>query len=106
MAEEFSHLPVSTDGLACHLMLLHAVDDTAEGGHVSFFTDLLKQSNDRFSEAFDEKPLGSGAVQTVTGEVAALVDEYQAEHPNADYETALLSCARTLAQLGDSEYNT
>jgi hypothetical protein len=33
--------------------------------------------------------VGGGAVQTVTGEVAALVDDYQAEHPNADYETAL-----------------
>ena len=41
------------------------------------------------TEAFEEQPVGSGAVQTVTGEVAALVDSYQAEHPNADYETAL-----------------
>jgi hypothetical protein len=89
MAEGFSHLPVSTDGLAGHLMWLHSVDETEEGDHVSFFTDLLKQANERFSEAFEEQPVGGGAVQTVTGEVAALVDDYQAEHPNADYETAL-----------------
>ncbi len=87
--EQFSHLPPTPADLAGHVQWLFSMDTEDEQPHATFFSDLLQKADEKFAEAFRESGESGESGGDAMAMIATAVAEYQGEHPDVNYSTAL-----------------
>lgn len=89
---EFSHLPGTATDLAGHLLWLAGADTEDARPHFTFFTNLLRQADQWYEEAFSRRGFGGGnneADASVLSQVHTLATQYMAEHDGVEYQAAV-----------------
>ncbi len=87
--DRFSHLPSALDEMAGHIQWLYSMDTEDEQPHAVFFSNLLQKADERFAAAFQESGSGGGGGGDAMAVINTAIAEYQKEHPNASYPSAL-----------------